>query len=209
MAEEQREESPEVGTERDVEETGPKSPTADVESDVSDMSFDGAPAPDWESIANDRYQQILRLRADFENMRRRVEREREEYRGIIASEILGAFLGVYDNLERAVKAIPDTPEVAAWRVGVEMTRRGFHEAFRTQGVEQVPTVGEMFDPNIHEAIMRVADEAPEGTVVEELQAGFRWRARVLRAALVKVSSGPEELEQSHPGSGEENIEPLG
>jgi molecular chaperone GrpE len=148
------------------------------------------PAIDWQAVAEERYQQILRLRADFENFRRRVDREREEFRGVVVAEILRDFLKVYDNLERAVQAVPPVPEAEAWRTGIEMTRRGFLEALKAQGVEPVPTVGEPFDPSIHEAIGRVPDSSPEGTVVEELQAGFRWRSRVLRAALVRVSAGP-------------------
>jgi molecular chaperone GrpE len=147
---------------------------------------------DWESLAEDRYQQILRLRADFENFRRRVDREREELRGIVAEEIFSRLLTVYDNLDRALKAMPDTPEAAAWRTGIAMTHKSFVEVLKSQGVEPVPTAGQNFDPAIHEAILRTPDSAPEGTVLEELQAGFRWGNRVLRAALVRVSAGPEE-----------------
>lgn len=157
------------------------------------------PAIDWQAVAEERYQQILRLRADFENFRRRVDREREEFRGVVVAEILRDFLRVYDNLERAVQAVPAVPEAEAWRAGIEMTRRGFLEVLKAQGVEPVPTVGEAFDPSIHEAIGRVADPSPEGTVVEEVQAGFRWRSRVLRAALVRVSAGPSAEEAQPPG----------
>jgi molecular chaperone GrpE len=164
------------------------------------------PTVDWQAVAEERYQQILRLRADFENFRRRVEREREEFRGIVIAEILRDFLRVYDNLERAVQAVPAVPEAEAWRAGIEMTRRGFLEVLKAQGVEPVPTVGEAFDPSMHEAIGRVADPSPEGTVVEEVQAGFRWRSRVLRAALVRVSAGPAS-EDTPPSGGPDEAEP--
>jgi molecular chaperone GrpE len=178
--------------------------TNDLEPEVTDTpeetpELESAPEPDWAKVAEERYQQILRLRADFENFRRRVDREREELRGVVAEEIFGRLLGVYDNLTRALKAMPDGPEAEAWRTGIAMTHKNFLEVLRSQGVEPVPTVGQTFDPAIHEAIMRTPDEAPEGTVIEELQAGFRWRDRVLRAALVRVSAGPEET-ADEPGT---------
>jgi molecular chaperone GrpE len=165
----------------------------------------GAEAPveeageDWQALAEERWDSLLRLRADFENFRRRTDREREEFRSLVASEIFSRFLLVYDNLDRALKAIPDTQDVAAWRTGIEMTRRGFLELLKREGMETIPSVGEPFNPEVHEAIVRVPDEAPEGTVLEELQAGFKSGARVIRAALVKVSAGPEE--RSEPGDG--------
>lgn len=173
------------------------------ETDTAEGGEDGSepaakeavPGPDWQALAEERSQQILRLRADFDNFRRRMDRERDEYRGLVAAEIFSSFLSVYDNLERALKSIPDDESVKAWRSGLEMTRKGFLETLKAQGVEPVATVGEPFDPTIHEAIVRVADPAAEGTVLEEFQAGFRWKTRVLRAALVKVSSGPEEGER--------------
>lgn len=198
--------------EQQEDECGSAADAATPESDALDQDgVDGqrepaveevTPEPDWQALAEERYQQILRLRADFENFRRRMDRERDEYRGLIAQDIFSSFLAVYDNLARALKSIPDDESVKAWRSGLEMTRKGFLETLKAQGVEPVPTVGEPFDPTIHEAIVRVADPAAEGTVLEEFQAGFRWRTRVLRAALVKVSSGPEEEEpQEENGNG--------
>lgn len=161
---------------------------------------------DWQALAEERWDSLLRLRADFENFRRRMDREREEFRSLIASEILSRFLLVYDNLDRALKAIPATEDVKAFRTGLEMTRRGFLEVLRHEGLETIPTAGEMFNPEVHEAIVRVADAAPEGTVLEELQAGFKSGSRVIRAAMVKVSAGPEDgsgggAEQGGDGGG--------
>jgi molecular chaperone GrpE len=179
--------TPSAGTEAGDEVPGSSEPAGEGETNEQ-------PGPDWQAIAEERYQQILRLRADFENFRRRVDREREELQGLVAAEIFGRLLTVYDNLDRALKSIPDSPDAAAWRTGIAMTQKSFLDVLKSQGVEPVPTVGQPFDPAIHEAILRAPDPAPDGTVVEELQAGFRWRDRVIRAALVKVSSGPEPAE---------------
>ena len=146
---------------------------------------------DWQALAEERWDSLLRLRADFENFRRRMDREREEFRSLVASELLARFLVVYDNLERALKAMPVDHEAASFRTGIEMTRRGFLEVLKQEGVETIPTVGQMFDPNVHEAIVRTPDPAPEDTVLEELQAGFKTSSRVIRAALVRVSAGSD------------------
>lgn len=176
----------------------------DSEAEVAETAGDDDQA-DWQALAEERWDSLLRLRADFENFRRRMDREREEFRSLVASEILARFLLVYDNLDRALKAVPESEEVRAWRTGIEMTRRGFLEVLKHEGVDTIPTAGEAFNPEIHEAIVRVPDSAPEGTVLEELQAGFRTPSRVLRAALVKVSAGPEEAadepEQGGDGGG--------
>ena len=152
----------------------------------------------WKTVADEREQQLLRLRADFDNFRRRTEREREEIRGLVAEEIFGRLLAVHDNLMRALQSLPSTEEAAAWRTGIAMTQKSFLDVLKSQGVEPVETVGAAFDPAVHEAIMRTPADEPEGTVVEELQAGFRWRQRLLRAALVRVSAGPIAATEASP-----------
>lgn len=150
------------------------------------------PAQDWEQTAKERYDQLLRLRADFENFRRRVDRDREELTVQITGSVLASMLPVYDNLDRALKLIPDQGETHSWRVGIEMTLKGFEEALGRMGVEPIAAVGQSFDPNLHEAVAREESSEPEGTILEELVKGFRWRDRVIRASLVKVSSGEED-----------------
>ncbi len=144
---------------------------------------------DWEALASSRYDQLLRLQADFENFRRRMDRERDEIQGRVAETLLGDLLPVYDNLERALQYMPNEGEAKAWRVGVEMTLNGFLEAFARMGVKPIEAQGTLFDPRFHEAVQQVESSEPEGTIVQELQRGFIWNDRVLRASLVKVSTG--------------------
>lgn len=150
------------------------------------------PETNWEAVAEERYDQLVRLRADFENFRRRQDREREDIRGFVMATVLSDFLGIYDNLDRALKAMPTDDAAKSWRVGIEMTMKGFNEAFMRQGVEAIETEGQMFDPRWHEAIQQVPSDLPEGTIVEELAKGFRYKERVLRASMVRVSEGPSE-----------------
>lgn len=147
------------------------------------------PVVDWEQVAKERYDQLVRLQADFENFRRRVERDREELQGQITGMVVLALLPVYDNLLRALKMMPTEGEAKAWRTGVEMTFKGFEEVLGRLGVTPIPTEGQMFDPRLHEAVQREDADLPEGTILEELLRGFMWRDRVIRAALVKVSAG--------------------
>lgn len=158
-------------------------PLAGVDADVPDT--------DWEVIAQDRYDQLVRLQADFENFRRRMDRERDEIKAYVVGSLLSDLLPVYDNLERALKFMPSDGDAKSWRVGLEMTLNGFNEALSRLGVEAIVTEGQMFDPRYHEAVQRVASDLPEGMIVEELLKGFRWKERVLRASMVKVSEGPE------------------
>ena len=152
-----------------------------------------------EALAEERHQQFLRLSADFDNFRRRADRERDEQRAAVARALLAALLPAYDNLERALAAMPGDLESGLKR-GLEMTRQSFLDGLASQGVERVATTGLPFDPAIHEAVQSVPDREPEGTVLEEFQAGFRWRDRVLRAALVKVSAGGGEEPSGDVGS---------
>ena len=157
--------------------------------ETDEVLVEDAVQTDWEAIARSRYDQLLRLQADFENFRRRMSREREEIQGRVAETLLGDLLPVFDNLERALKYMPTEGEARAWRVGVEMTLNGFLEAFSRLGVKPIETSGAFFDPRFHEAVQQVESQEPEGTIVEELQRGFIWNDRVLRASLVKVSVG--------------------
>jgi len=178
-----------------------------VEEEEAEPSVETAVNTDWEGLAANRYDQLVRLQADFENFRRRVDRERVEAEAQTIGKLLSALLPVYDNLERAVRFMPTEGDAKAWRVGVEMTLKGFNEALERLGVEVIATVGEKFDPRLHEAIQQAPSEFADGVVAEELQKGFRWRERILRAALVKVSTGPEvAVEEPLEESGDEHAD---
>lgn len=149
----------------------------------------------WEDLAQSRFEHLVRLQADFDNFRRRMDREREEIHGRVAERLLGDLLPVYDNLERALKYMPNDGEAKAWRVGVEMTLKGFDEALGRLGVMPIVALGAAFNPRFHEAVQRVDSDEPEGTIMEELVRGFTWNDRVLRASMVKVSTGEAPVDQ--------------
>lgn len=141
----------------------------------------------------------LRLLADFDNFRKRAERELEDRTRYVLAEPIRELLPVLDNLERALAA--QGPEGDLIR-GVEMIVRQFLDVLRRFGVEPVPAVGAHFDPRRHEAVMRVESaEVVEPTVVEEFQRGYLLRDRLLRPALVKVAVPGEGAESQDPAGG--------
>jgi molecular chaperone GrpE len=133
----------------------------------------------------------LRLRAEFENFRKRASREASETRERAQGQLLGELLPVLDNLERALDAAEHHDESKVLG-GVRMTRDMFVELLRRAGVEEVETVGEVFDPHVHDAVAVQHSDLEEGLVAAVLEKGYRQGERILRPARVTVSSGPAE-----------------
>jgi molecular chaperone GrpE len=126
----------------------------------------------------------IRTLADFDNFRKRAEREREEQRRYALSEVLRDFLAIQDNLDLALGAGGSADDV---RRGVEMISKQLRDLLRRYGVEEVAAQGERFDPSIHEAVSRSEDShVSEPTVSEVLRRGYRVHERLLRPAMVKV-----------------------
>lgn len=147
-----------------------------------------------EERAADLLGQLQRLKADFDNYRRRMLQEQARWQETAVASFLRELLPVLDNLERAIAAAPSTGEergAGALRQGLELTLRHFHGVLERAGVSPINAAGQPFDPNRHEAMMRVvAGEHPEDTVVEELQKGYIFKGQVLRPSLVKVAVAP-------------------
>ena len=130
--------------------------------------------------------QFLRLAAEYDNYRRRSQKEKESVWNDAKSETVLAFLPVDDNLERALKQ--ETAD-EAFKKGVEMTMNQLREVLKKLGVEEIPALGETFDPNVHNAVMHVEDEsAGENTVVEVFQTCSKSGDNVVRFAMVKVAN---------------------
>jgi len=132
-------------------------------------------------------QRYLRLAADFDNFRRRTRQEMDDVRKTAAAGLIGELLPVLDNFERALATARSLlPENVA--TGIEMIYRQLWHVLAQSGVQPVEAVGKPFDPAFHEAFEQVeTDDAPEGTVIEEVQKGYLLHAKVLRPALVKVA----------------------
>lgn len=179
----------------DIEEAMEEAVAAlDGEGDA-DPSADGEASGDGEDgdlrqRLADSESRYLRLLADFENFRKRSDRERERIGRYALQEPLRAFLDAIDNLERALAAGGD---VETLKQGLEMTLRGLADGLKRYGVEAVEAVGQPFDPAVHEAVSRRDDpDVEEATVVAEMQRGYRLHDRLVRPAMVVVAVPADE-----------------
>lgn len=128
----------------------------------------------------------LRLAAEYDNYRKRTAKEKESLWTDVKADTAGAFLPVYDNLERALKQ--DTAD-EAFKKGVEMTMNQLKEVLTKLGITEIPAQGQPFDPKYHNAVMHVEDESlGQNVVAEVFQAGFQCGEKVIRFAMVKVAN---------------------
>jgi molecular chaperone GrpE len=128
----------------------------------------------------------LRLAAEYDNFRKRTQKEKEAIWTDAKSAAAASFLPVYDNLERALKQ-PTADE--AYKKGVEMTMNQLKEVFAKLDIQEIPALNQPFDPNLHNAVMHVDDDSVgENTVVEVFQAGFKTGEKVIRFSMVKVAN---------------------
>lgn len=128
---------------------------------------------------------FMRLAADFDNFRKRVLKERAEWERQGKERVLRGFLDILDNLRRGIQQ-PDS-QVGPLAEGMRMVLSQAESWLQSEGLERIPSVGQMFDPTIHEAIAKVEDlSKPDGTIVEETRCGYRWGDRLLRPASVVV-----------------------
>lgn len=129
--------------------------------------------------------QYKRLQADFTNFRRRNEKEREELSSVVLQGLIKDLLPIIDNFERAlaVEGVAGTP----LHEGISMVYNQLMESLKKNGLEVIKATGEKFDPNFHQAVMRVQDaEKEDDTIEEELQKGYMVQGRVIRPSMVKV-----------------------
>ncbi|MBI2874748.1 MAG: nucleotide exchange factor GrpE [Firmicutes bacterium] len=136
---------------------------------------------------------LRRSRADLENFRRRSQQERSELMLYAAVPVMGKLLPVLDNLERAIEAARGTGESGPLCEGVELILRQLADLLKEEGLEPLDPVGQTFDPQFHEAVEQAdSEEHADGTILKELQRGYRLRGKILRPSLVRVArnSGP-------------------
>ncbi|MCK9857210.1 nucleotide exchange factor GrpE [Paenibacillus sp. ATY16] len=139
-------------------------------------------------LAEENQQRYLRAQADFDNFRRRTQKEKEDLAQYASMKLIGQLLPVVDNFERAVSAASANQDFEALAKGVDMIFRQLEQTLQQEGLKAMDAVGEPFNPEFHQAIMTVeSDEHEEGIIVEEVQKGYILKERVLRPAMVKVS----------------------
>lgn len=185
----QTSEPPDTATPRD--ETAPHegaSPPAEAGDAIPPVG-DATDGDDIAAIRRERdeqYQRLLVTTAEFDNYRKRTDRERRERAEYAAVDLLTDLLPIVDDLERALAA--ETEDADVYRRGVEIIHKQMLDLLDRRGVKPIKTVGTDFDPNIHQAVTQEAsDSHRDGEVIEELRRGYTLRERLLRAAMVKVA----------------------
>ena len=129
---------------------------------------------------------ILRLQADFENFRRRTAKEKEELTAVITQNMLTDLLPLLDNFERAMTV--EQTDIEAFQKGVEMIFTQLREVMEKHGLEKIEAEGQVFDPNLHQAVMRVENpDVEDGMITQVLQQGYRAKGRVIRPSMVQVA----------------------
>jgi len=173
--------------------------SSSVEKD-EDASFQPVPKPgaessaeavEWKQKHDDIKEQLVWMAADFDNYKKRALKEKEEHLKFSQAGLLKEMLVVVDNLERAMLSLPSDDQdkgLLSLKQGVELTLKQFRSILERHGVTKAKTVGEKFDPRVHEVMFQEeTDKFPDETVMEELQSGYLLHERVLRPALVKVA----------------------
>lgn len=143
-----------------------------------------------EAEAKEHYDRLLRISAEFENFKKRSEREMADFKKFASEAVLKEILPIIDNLERAVE-VSNHSDYGTLIEGIKMTLKQFYASFSKFGVVPIEAVGEHFDPRFHEAVMRESsDNHPNNTVLKEIQKGYMIKDRLLRPAVVVVSTQP-------------------
>ncbi|MBG9452654.1 protein GrpE [Lysinibacillus sphaericus] len=173
-------------TEVKVEETEVKVEEQEVELTIEEQYE--AKLAELQAKLDDEESRHLRLRADFDNIRRRNQLDREAAEKYRAQTLLSDLLPVIDNFERALQVEATSEETASIVKGIEMVYRSLIEATEKEGLQIIKAEGEQFDPNVHQAVMQEQDSEKEsGVVLRELQKGYMLKDRVLRPTMVSVN----------------------
>ncbi len=153
--------------------------------------------------AKEYYEMCLRIKADYENARKRLDKEREEFIKFAQYNLIKDFLSVLDDFERAYHSAKATPDIDKLIQGLEMIGKDLYSLLRKYGVQEIEAEGKAFDPDYHEALLQEErEDVPENTVIEVLQKGYMLHDKVLRPARVKVSKGKVKEEKKNDEEGD-------
>ena len=157
-----------------------------VETPVEETAEAAPEVNPWEEKYNAEHDSFLRLAADYDNFRKRTLKEKEQSYSNGKADAIAKLLPVYDNLERALS---QNTEDTAYKKGVEMTMTQLVSIFESMGVEIFGEKGDVFDPNLHNAVMHTEEEgAPENTITLVFQKGFKMGDKIIRFAMVQVAN---------------------
>jgi molecular chaperone GrpE len=154
--------------------------------------------------AQENYDRTLRLAAEMENLKKRLEREKADLLQFANENLIKELLPVVDNLELALEHGRQAETPAPFLEGIDLVLQGFLKALARFGVTPIVAVGQQFDPNFHNAVMQeIAPEVPDYTVLKELQKGYLLQNRLLRPAMVVVARNTQETASQHDSTAQE------
>lgn len=178
-------------SEAEAAEAAPATPSPEDAGEESSAALGEA-----EAKAEAYLQDLQRLKAEFDNFRRRTAKEQGELRQYVAGEIVGRLLGVLDNFQLAVDSAEDSRDFDSMFKGVQMVYRDLQSALEDIGLEPVSARGQLFDPNMHEAVEESEGDGSGVVAVEEtLRDGYMFKGAVLRPALVKVTQNAQAADE--------------
>ena len=167
---------------KDMDQTKPEGQEEEVEETVAEPSAEES----HKAALREQEDKYLRLLAEYDNYRKRSQKEKETAWTTAKADTAKEFLPVYDNLERALKQ--ETAD-EAYAKGVQMIMTQFKTTLEKLGIQEIPALGETFDPNLHNAVMHIEDEnLGENVVAEVFQTGFQTGDKIIRHAMVKVAN---------------------
>lgn len=158
---------------------------------VSELAILKQSLEEKQKQAEDYYDQLVRLKAEFENFRKRSEREKQNHLMWGKEDVLLKQIGLLDVLEQAGRSAQTSNNIESIRTGIELITQEFAKMLSSEGVTVIESAGKKFDPSLHEAVEQVASDQPDGTILEALQKGYMLNGRVIRAARVKVAKHTE------------------
>ncbi len=170
---------------------------ADQEAEIARLRGELAEA---RKLAEEHLTRLQYLRADFDNYRKSLEREREQVIQLAGESLVRDLLPVLDDLEKALPSLGDEKN----REGFRLISRKLHRILESHGLQGIESRGKRFDPNLHEAIARCESTEEDGTILEEYQKGYLLRSKVIRPSRVKVAEHTGECEEENHGKGEDH-----
>jgi molecular chaperone GrpE len=155
-----------------------------------------SPLEQAQSQYNEIKDKYLRLAADYDNFRKRTQKERLELRDRYHLDVLEDLLPVLDNFDLALKSVPETVEAKKFAEGIVLVDKQLHEILSQYGLKEIEAIGKPFDPHYHEAVMTVENyDYPDQTVLEEIRKGYIKEDKVIRPSLVKVAINPAPVDE--------------
>lgn len=166
-----------------------KENVTEVSEETEEKTEEISPLEQAQKLADEFKDKFLRVSAEYENFRKRTQKEKESLYADGKAACAQAFLPLADNMDRAIEAAKKEDAESPMVKGMELIAKGLEDILKSLSIEAIPSVGEQFDPEVHNAVMHIEDDDAEpNTIVEEFQKGYKMGDKVLRHSMVKVAN---------------------